>query len=453
MLDKFIFAASAAFFGGVAGVMQWRVVSYHASNLVKPAWFCVGLAILFLVGFLLRQSRLQRLLRSFAITILNTAVILGAIEFGGRLVGVDYNAVLRLKEKNERFPVYFRQPSREVGEIYFTREGPMEWKGRALKTLGEIYRSNDNAYADEEEVTISYSSEGFRNPETLKDWQLAIVGDSFTESGYLPAEEIFPTLTGKALGLTVKNLGISDTGTYSHCFYLKNFGRAPSCKQAVVAFFEGNDVNDNAREREELQKFRTEGIRPSHEIGREPSLIRTIYHIVRDSGKVSFRSRSFANATFIVGGKKHPVTIADAPPSPEEMTAEEKTALSEGIALWASTCREAGVEPWLLYIPCKRRVYDGHLEQGANYPKPEWKLNSLPQLVAAECARQNISIVDATQALTEAATNGVMTYNAICDTHLNREGHRIVAQVLAEGLSKPAPVGKSPEVTAAGPAR
>ena len=56
-------------------------------------------------------------------------------------------------------------------------------------------------------------------------------------------------------------------------------------------------------------------------------------------------------------------------------------------------------------------------------------------------------------ALTEAAANGVMTYNAICDTHLNREGHRIVAQVLAEGLSKPAPVGKSPEVTAAGPAR
>jgi hypothetical protein len=432
--DKLICLVPAAVLGGVAMLMEWRAMSHDADYLRIPGFICAGIAALLTVLALLAAGRPQRLLRTGSILLLNTMIVFAIVEAGGRVARVDYNALLRLKEKNERFPVFFRLPARPVGDVFFARDASVSWTGRPLATVLKNINCPDDAYQAEAEVTIRYDKDGFRNPDSLADWDIAVVGDSFTESGYLPDNEIFTGILAATTGRRVKNLGISDTGNFSHNYFLKAYGQSPSCRTAVLAFFEGNDLGDDIEELKDLAKFKATGERPSREIGPEPSLLRTLYHLGRDFDKMKFRPRSLANATYLAKPSAIPVTIADAPPAPENMSAKQKAALGAALDTWAQTCRELKMESWLLYLPCKRRVLHGHLQQGAGYPEPGWQPNDLPRYVAGECADRGIRFVDATPPLVDLAAEGVLTFNPIYDTHFNREGHRAVGQALAAAL-------------------
>jgi hypothetical protein len=39
-------------------------------------------------------------------------------------------------------------------------------------------------------LEAAYDRDGFRNPD-LEDWQVVVIGDSLTEQGYLPEEDLF----------------------------------------------------------------------------------------------------------------------------------------------------------------------------------------------------------------------------------------------------------------------
>ncbi len=438
-LDKLICASPAVLLGVLAVLMGWRVIYHNAPHLWTPGFICAGLAALLLLTAEFASGRLHRLQRVFSILVINTAIVFGLAEVVCRVAKVDFNVILGLKEKNEGFPIFFRLPDQPVGDVFFTRTGSASWTGKPLTVMLQNHRSNDNPYHDEKEITITYDKDGFRNPDDLKDWDVAITGDSFTESGYLPEEALFTSQLGRMLGKRVKNLGVSDTGNFSQASYLRAFGLAPSCRTAVLAFFEGNDLSDNIDEMRELNKFRASGERPCREIGRESSLLKTIYRFARDFRKMNFHQRSYANATYMAGGKEIPITIADAPPAPDMMSPDQKNALQAALETWVRTCRENSMEPLLLYIPCKRRVFHGHLKQGQDYLEPEWLLNDLPAFVTREATTLGIRCIDSTPALSELAAKGVLTFNTIYDTHLNKEGHRVVAEVLAEALSSGKP--------------
>lgn len=446
-LDRILCAAPAALLGGLAILMEWRAAFHNAPHLRTPGFICCGLSALLLLTAEFATGRIHRLQRTIAILALNTLVLFGLAEIVCRVAGVDFNLLLGLKEKSEAFPIFFRQPDQPSGDVFFTREGPATWTGKPLSVMLRNHRGTDDAYLDEEEITVTYDKNGFRNPPDLADWDIVVTGDSFTESGYLPYEDLYTTMLGKMLHKRVKNLGVSDTGNFTQASYLRAYGRAPSCRSAVMAFFEGNDLDDNVEEIRNLKKFHATGERPNREIGRESSLLRTLYHFARDFRKMNFRQRSYANATYLAAGKEVPVTIADAPPAPDKMSAAQRDSLRTAIATWARTCKENKADAFLLYIPCKRRVLHGHLEQGKDYPEPDWQLNDLPAYVAREAAAQGVRCIDATPALVSLAAQGVLTYNPIYDTHLNREGHRVVATVLADALNSTAPVQSAVSAT------
>jgi len=439
-LDKLICAAPGALLGCLAIFMEWRAAFHNADHLRTPGFICAGLSVLLLVTAAFVGGRLHRLQKTAAIIVLNTAILFGLAEIVCRLARVDFNVILSLKEKNEGFPIFFRMPDRAVGEVFFTRNGPASWTGKPLTVMLENHRGTDDAYRDEEVITVTYDKDGFRNPDDLKDWDIAITGDSFTESGYLPYEDLYTTRLGRMLGKRVKNLGVSDTGNFTQASYLRAHGRAPSCRTAVMAFFEGNDLDDNVGEMRDLQKLHTTGERPCRQIGRESSLLKTLYRFARNFPKMTHRPRSYANATYLAAGREIPVTIADAPPAPDKISRGQMISFLAALDAWARACKESGVEPALLYIPCKRRVLHGHMRQGDDYPEPGWQPNDLPEWVAREAAARGIRCIDSTPALTRLAAEGVLTYNPIYDTHLNKEGHRVVAEVLADALRSPTPV-------------
>lgn len=417
-----------------AALLRYRMMKLDAPQWAIPSVVLAVIGILALGAAVKKGGWYQRLIAGLMKLGLTTGITFGIAETACRAVKLDFNDILGARRANEAFPIYFRMPTHHSGSVFFTRTPGATWTGKPLQTLLKNHHSTDVAYQDEKELTIAYSHEGFRNPNEITDWDIVVAGDSFTESGYLPEAEIFTGIAAAKLGRRIKNLGITDTGNFSHAHYVETYGKTPSSKTAVLAFFEGNDLADNVHEVAALETFKRSGERPSHDIPHQPSLLKAVWNIVRDFKKLRLGERSYANAFFKSGEQEIPVTIADAPPSSAEMTRDEKAALASALDAFVSASQKHGMKPHLLYLPCKRRVLHGHLRPEADYPNPKWQPGDLPQHLASECQKRGIAFIDASPALTSAAAEGKNPYNTIYDTHFNAEGHRIVGEVLAEAL-------------------
>ncbi|MCB1227240.1 MAG: SGNH/GDSL hydrolase family protein [Verrucomicrobiales bacterium] len=437
-LDRFLCLLGAVLWLLLTLVLTWRWVGFGAAYLERPVLSAGGLAMGF---FLVSRSRggwLLRTCRTLSVLGLMLGATLVAAELGCRLLKLDFNELLGVRQRQAAFPIYFQMPRHPSGTVFFTRPPEATWTGQPLTRLLELNRSTDVDYTDEVEVTIAYDDQGFRRVPDQTDWDVVVAGDSFTEAGYLPEEKIFTGQLAARSGLRVRNLGISDTGTFSHAHYLEAYGAAPSARQAVLAFFEGNDLQDNAREAEDLRRWQEQGVKPDREIHPEPSLLRTLYHAVRDFSKLRLRPRSFANADFTdAQGRQIPLTIADAPPAAAEIPAEQAAALREGLDQWVARCQAAHLEPSLLYLPCKRRVLHGLMTPRGDYPQPEWELGDLPAHLESLCVERGIKFIDATPALRALAERGILPFNAIFDTHFNEAGHAEVGRLLAQELVPP----------------
>jgi hypothetical protein len=421
---------------GLGGFFLWLVKNRDLGYLYWPGIVLLVLGMAFVVSGFMKPSAVQRIFRTMAIVFLNTGIIFGVLEVACRVIGVNFAAMTGEKERFEKYPIYFRMPTKPVGDVYFTRPGPQDWTGRVLNTTLQNMNCTDDAYPDEKEITVHYDKDGFRNPDDLKDWEVMIAGDSFTEAGYLPFDQIFTTVLAEQTEKKVKQLGVSYTGSLSQACYLREFGKAPSAKKSVLTFFEGNDLDDTLRELQHLEEFRSSGKRPSRDLGRNTSLFKTLYLIAKNLRLSKVQPRSYANAKWIYGGKKTPISVYSALPGPDGISDGERRALVAGLDAWAEASRELGVEPYLLYLPYKRRVMDGMLEFSSNVSASvvDWQPNKMPEHVESLCKERGIKFINAIPALTEACQAGNMPYNTIYDTHLNREGHRIVGELLAKEL-------------------
>ncbi len=439
-LDRLPCYAAGALAGACGAVFVGLALTRDGMPfLLWPGLISVASGMLLALGGFLDASGLQRALRTGSIVLLNTTLLLLIAEAACRIGGVNLGALSGERERFEKYPVCFRMPTQPLEEVFFTRPGPQSWTGRVLNTLLVNVKSTDQAYADEPQITVRYDKDGFRNPAGLADWDIAVAGDSFTESGYLPDEQMFTSVLAAQSGRRVKHLGVSYTGNFSHAAYLARFGKAASTRQSVLAFFEGNDVGDDAREHADLQTFRSAGTRPYREIGRETSLFRSLYGLVKNLHHVTLKPRGYANATWIHGDKKTPVSAYYAPPSSRSLTPAQRAALDAALDEWARVNRDLRLQPWLLYLPCERRVLHGALEFGpaAMSDVVSWTPTDLPAHIAALCSARGIRFIDSTPALMDSCGKGVPTHNTIYDTHLNREGSRIVGELLARSLTPP----------------
>jgi hypothetical protein len=372
----------------------------------------------------------------------------GVVEAGFRLARFDFAFQRRAFA---RTPIFYRQPIVPLGNGLFRRPGPARWEGQVVTPLMKRAGVPEDLIPDEPPVLVRYDSEGFRNPEGLDDWEVVVAGDSFTELGQLPDAALFTSRLGEQLSLRVKSLGVSWTGPFSQTSYLERWGGAPSARHAVLAFFEGNDIDDAAREARMLEAAR--GSRDAPSSGPSPmrldairpqssfvEAIRTLF--VRLRGPAP---RHLPNAGFETGAGVVPVSITYAPPDPARIPARVADPVRRALGEWARTARLLGLQPWLLYLPAKHRVLHGHLRfTGEAEPRfVRWRPTGLPGWIQRGAERQGIRFLDATPALRADADAGLLPYNAVWDNHLNARGAEIVARVLAEVLrSAPGPAAQ-----------
>jgi hypothetical protein len=313
------------------------------------------------------------------------------------------------KDLREVYPLCFREPDEPLGDTFFKRSGGQSWTGRRLTEALPLIHAIDIAYAVETAFTVIFDLEGFRNTDALTDWDVVVVGDSFTESGYLPFGQIFTSVAAKKSKQRVKNLGACHTGPLSHIEFLKRFASAPSHRHAVLAFFEGNYIRDAEREAVDLNRFRETGARHSREIPPQTSLIKAIWQTTKAVVKRKLSIR-YPNAIFTAAGKNLPATTK-APPLPEDpetLTAEQRAFVSSFLDGWSEAAQAKGMEPSLLYIPSNPRTYHGLVSYEPNVAKEprEWTPTDLPAFIQKLCHEKGIAFIDASPALRSAAGGG-----------------------------------------------
>ena len=414
----------------------------------------------------MRISQIKAFLQSrIFLVLVSSCVSLLAVEGACRVLEIDFE---KKQKVLDAFPIYYRRPSVPTGEVFFRRPGPATWQGQViysgLKNMSSVYWPSvapedelfiDELLGDESKVTITYDKLGFRNPADLDDWDIVIVGDSYTELGHLPYEDLFTTRVGSGLGSRVKNLGVSHTGTLTHVHYLKEYGMSPSTKHAVVVFFEGNDIKDMLAEQEDLVGFRWTGQRKNLNVEKQTSFLKAIYRLARkvvtradapgdaraesgenEENKILPR-RAFHNAYFQSKNGELAVSAWDMPPSRDKLNPNSIGLLDRTSAEWSEIARAEGIRPWLVYMPTKRRVLHGHLRftEDALPRTVGWQPSAyLPELVKGLCEKNMIDYIDATPSLVRETRLGNLTYNPIYDNHLNRHGSHVVAQVIADAL-------------------
>ena len=382
------------------------------------------------------------------LALVSVTLTLAVLEAGFRLADFDFEF------KAHAFntvPIFYRQPIVPVGPSFFRRPGPDRWEGNGLDVMYRMTGGTDGAYRDLPPVVVTYDALGFRNPDDLRDWDLVVVGDSFTELGFLPYEDLFTTLLGLTLGLRVKNLGASYTGTATQVFYLEEYGKAASTTDTILVFFEGNDFQDLENEARRREIARTTGAPPQPPrdaptrlatLPKQTSFLRALYRWVTGQhpplpvGSHPFIANAGeCNAYYVSGDARTPVTIErQMPPSAVELSPRQRTLVASAIGAYADTARRLGLRAWLVFMPCKRRALDGHLEwtsPDAALPLPV----GIPELIRDLAAADGIRFVDVTPALQREVAAGRLPYNARWDTHLNRLGSATVAGVLAEALA------------------
>jgi hypothetical protein len=333
-----------------------------------------------------------------------------------------------------RVPITYRSPNVPTGEVFFRRAGPVVWQGQPIRTFLQLAGQDHDYYADEPVVTIRYDAQGFRNEPPLDAWDVVVVGDSFTELGYLPQEDLFTTRAAAILGVRVKNLGVGYTGTLTHTHYLREYGCHPDARHAVLAFYEGNDMWDSLREAEALRATRAGKPRPV-----VPTIVTPLAALVGLIGRLRGpRQGVNPNAVFVSGTEEIPITVSDPPANAAGWPEAARVTEREALAAFAQAARACRMTPWLLLMPIKQRVIFNHMRflDSANDAVREWTPSDLPKFIQRLCEELGIRYLDPTRELTKLADDGVLPYSHVFDTHFNREGSHAVGRVLANGLGE-----------------
>lgn len=315
-------------------------------------------------------------------------------------------------------------------------------------------------------VAIQTNREGFRDSdEAPADGQPLILGlgDSLTFGWGVECHEAYLTrletsLGGPRGGVRVIKTGIPGTGTTDHLAMLRTLlAKHRRVDLVLAAFYVGNDFNDVA-EGGARQFDVVDGLLVRRgETGEGPGPF--------TRGKNWLKRHSYAAqlaAQWLWERERRRTEQTDVRDRPHSGLAQRDywlqqytlihlrdplpARLQQGVdgALAAlgemrQLARERGARFVLLVIPRSIQIYDSDRERyaAAFGAAPEaWDMDR-PQRILAEWARRNdVEAIDPLPAMRQAASQGAPRLYFFPDSHLTREGHRVIAEQLQQHLAQ-----------------
>ncbi|MBT4692179.1 MAG: hypothetical protein HOB73_02410 [Planctomycetaceae bacterium] len=358
----------------------------------------------------------------------------GLCELTFQSIGFDFSPTPR---DLESVPTFYRIPTTPFGEAYYRRPGLTSWTGKVVTSQMQRIGYDAKWFPQEEEITLQYDKDGFRNPADLEDWEIVVIGDSFTELGNLKYEDLFSTRLGSLMGRSVKNLGISHTGVLNQIACLHHFGISESTKHVVWVFFEGNDVRDLGLELERLIRIRTGESEHVDLIAKnkqsQTSLTKAIRKMLFAPSRLDIYGPA-VNATLSRGSESVRFKL-DYTPVGSKTLESAGGQLRKAIGKLADLCRQRDLKLWCVYMPTKRRVFHSLQYQvdndAAQHLRQSWQPSDLPRWLELQCWFKQIEFVDVTSSLIELNKSDEFSHNLVFDTHLSVAGARAVADSLA----------------------
>lgn len=335
-------------------------------------------------------------------------------------------------------------------------------------------------------------AEGFRNPAVRDHFEIAALGDSFTDAMTMAGEAAWPAQLEGLLGVPVQNYGTAGFGPQQQLLVLKDYVAAHRPRTVVLAFFAGNDIFDA----EAFDAFQRSGgtiKRPGQGWRIKEVTSRVDEWFVSSAlraGRRLFSAHEAAAAAEPLPANRPAASAVPAvragkpaafdqgwfdldvsgrrlrwafmPPylntltfSREQLAARPGWRLTrDAITEMQSVSRSFGAEFVVMFVPFKSQVYLPLLESAwsthdleaafriylAHYDRPidveRMLANRLAQnaMVAQLCAEAGIPFLDTTPVLAARVATGRNVYFPD-ESHLNQEGEALLAESLAAFLA------------------
>ena len=326
------------------------------------------------------------------------------------------------------------------------------------------------------DITLSTDGRGYRNKTNQEQYDIVMVGDSFTEGSRVSDNETWPSLLDRKLKETVYNLGISGGRPDRYLSVFRVYGLDLKPKIAIFMIYEGNDFK-----RIRLEKGPNSKGKPFYKQIRET---------VKSSPLVKGLKKFFINSLGPVNADA-PVPGAEilswmpvaAPPGKgakyysfqpkrlmrlywseaDFLKSPEWTTNAKVFKMIKDLCRKKGIRLILAYAPSKPHVvmplvrglippdklyaFASLEERGLPRP-PEFnrllydRLGTQEKVMRRFCESEGIGFVSVTWALQDMASKGRQVYYTY-DQHWTAPGHVAVADKIYSYLKTSGATGSS----------
>jgi len=323
-------------------------------------------------------------------------------------------------------------------ELLIERPPYIHWTGLSR---GDLAIVQEDADPYEREVTFQTDYEGFRNSTDIKQADIIFIGDSFTEAGNVPDDEIFVQRTGKTLGVTVRNLGRSSYSPPAELIVLKKYGLKCHPKTVVWQIAESNDLEES-----QAFKYWQETGRPRSQMGEQTWSARADAWKKRSPSYRVFtllqrRAPWPLSGTFrAADGQIHPIRFYDKPePKHTPLRSPGWPVMVDAITEGAALLKQENSRLIVVLIPMKIRAMghavtwseEAQTKLGWNWELPPF--NTLAAQVGGLCDQLGVTFIDTTPRLRELTTAGELVYLPY-DTHLSPAGHAAVSELIVNAV-------------------
>lgn len=322
-------------------------------------------------------------------------------------------------------------------ELLIERPPYIKWTGPSRGDLA-IVQGDADPY--EREVTFQTDYEGFRNSTDIKQAEIIFLGDSYTEAGNVPDDEIFVQRTGRALGVTVRNLGRSSYSPPAELIVLKKHGLKCQPRTVVWQIAETNDLEES----QSFQRWQETG-RKRSEIDDSWSARAAAWQKRSPSYRVFTLLRRRApwplSGTFrTADGQIHPVRFYDKPEAKHQPIRHPGwLVMADSITDAAKLLKQQDIRLIVVLIPMKIRAM-GHAIVWSDEAKARlgrnWELspfNTLATQLGGLCDQLGVTFIDTTPRLRELTTAGELVYLPF-DTHLSPQGHAALSELIVDAM-------------------
>lgn len=320
--------------------------------------------------------------------------------------------------------------------------------------------------------TLTVDARGFRNPEAIEQADWIVLGDSFAEGSNVSDEQVWVRRLADKRGVSIYNLGMSGGSPVTYLDTLQRFGVALKPKVALYMLYEGNDFRDSNFRTAKLEDPRkaslSERLFKASPLRRliKDSILRTFQPIGRN--RFARDPHVFEPSHLMYPVAWLPVQIPagsgygyafDVKRLEQHYITEDgfhqTVACKESLRLMQeakAVCEAHGIRMIVIYAPDTPHVLiDAIVSQVPaeqlrafmatrieDLPEPSQVVAALKEGLAvrqrvmeAFCQSEGIPFLPLSEILRQKTLDGIKTYYAY-DQHWTPEGHRVVADFLAD---------------------